>query len=86
MIRCPAQHSLICTVTRLKKTVDRMEEEEKMMDRRLAEVQRKRENMMGRKTSMVEQLIGWKEMKNNFGQMVMGEVAVVCEMARGRVE
>ena len=43
MIRCPTQHSLICTVTRLKKTVDRMEEEEKMMDRRLAEVQRKRE-------------------------------------------
>ena len=50
----------------------KIEEEEKMMDRRLAEVQRKRENMTGRKTSMVEQLIGWKEMKNNCGQMVIG--------------
>ena len=41
--------------------------------------------MMGRKTSMVGQISGWKEMKNNCGQM-LGEVAGVCEMARGRVE
>ena len=41
--------------------------------------------MMGRKTSMVGQIDGWKVMKNNCGQM-MGEVAGVCKMARGRVE
>ena len=28
-------HSLVCTVTRLKKTVDRVEEEKKMMECRL---------------------------------------------------
>ena len=57
------QHSLFCTVTRLKKTVDRMEEGEKMVDRKFGEVQRKGENMMGRKTSMVGQINGWKEME-----------------------
>ena len=31
------------------------------------------------------QISGWKEMKNNCGQMV-GEVAGVCEMASGRAE
>ena len=79
-----SHHSLVCTDTRFM-TVFRMEEEEKVMDRRLEQVQRRGENMMGRKTSMVEQLIGWKEMKNNCGQM-MGEVEGVCKMARGRVE
>ena len=33
-----SQHSLVCTVSRLKKTVDRIEEEEKMVDRRVEEV------------------------------------------------
>ena len=35
-----SRHSLVCTVTRMKRTVDRVEEEEKMVDRRLEEVQR----------------------------------------------
>ena len=65
-----SHHSLACTVTRLKKTVDRMEEGEKMVDRKLEEVQRKGENMLGRKTSMVEQIDGWKDMKNNCVQMM----------------
>ena len=43
-----SQHSLVCTVTRLKKTVDRVEEEDKRVDRRLEEVQGQGENMMGR--------------------------------------
>jgi hypothetical protein len=77
-------HSLVCTVTRMKKIVDRVEEEEKMVDRRLEEVQRQWKNMMGRKTSMVGQISGWKEMKDSCGQMV-GEVAGMSEMARGRV-
>ena len=46
-----SHHPLVCTVTRLKKTVDRMEEGEKMVNRTLVEVQRKGEIMMGRKTS-----------------------------------
>ena len=54
---------MICIVTKLKKTVNRMEEEENMMDSRLEEVQRKGENMMGRKTSMVGQISEWKEME-----------------------
>ena len=49
-----------------------MEEEEKVMDRRLEQVQMRGENMMGRKTSMVGQISGLKEMKNNCGQMVIG--------------
>ena len=65
--------------------MDRIEEEEKMVDRRLEEVQGKGENMKGRKTCIVGQISGWKEMKDSCGQMV-GEVAGVCEMARGRVE
>ena len=51
-----SHHSLACTVTRLKKTVDRMEEGEKMVDRKFAEVQRKGENMMGRKASILGQI------------------------------
>ena len=53
-----SQHSLVCTVTRLKKTVDRMEEGEEMVDRRLEEVQGQGKNMMGRKTSMVGRSVG----------------------------
>ena len=59
-----SQHYLVCTVTRLKKTVDRMEDEEKMVDRRLEEVQGNGENMMRRKTSMVGQISGWKEISD----------------------
>jgi hypothetical protein len=40
-----SQHSLVGTVKRLAKTVDMMEEE-KMVNRRLEEVQGKGENMM----------------------------------------
>ena len=83
-IKMSQQHYLVCTVTRLKKTVDRMEEEQKMVDRRLEEVQGQGENMMGRKTSMVGKISGWKEMQDSCGQMVV-EVAGMCEMARGRV-
>ena len=57
-----SHHSLVCTDTRFK-TVYRMEEEEKVMDRRLEQVQRRGENMMGRKTSMVGQISEWKEME-----------------------
>ena len=39
------------------------EEEKKMVDRRLEEVQGHGENMMGRKTSMVGQIVGWKEVR-----------------------
>ena len=41
--------------------------------------------MMERKTCMVGQINGWKEMKDNYGQIV-GEMAGVCKMARGRVD
>ena len=51
----------------------------------MEKLQRKGENMMGRKTNMVGQISGWKEMKNNCEQMV-DEVAGVCEMSRGKVE
>ena len=53
MIRYPSTHlSLI--------RLDRVEEEEKkMVDRWLEEVQGLWENMMGRKTSMVGQIVGW---------------------------
>ena len=53
MIRYPSTHlSLI--------RLDRVEEEEKkMVDRWLEEVQGLGENMMGRKTSMVGQIVGW---------------------------
>ena len=70
-----SQRSLVCTVNRMKKTVNRMEEE--IVDRKLEEVQGQ-----GRKTSMVGQISGWTEMKGSCGQMV-GEVAGVCW---GRVE
>ena len=74
-----SQHSLNGSVTRLAKTVDRMEE--KMVNRRLEEVQGKGENMMWRNT-----ISGLKEMKDRRGQAV-GEVVVeMCEMARVRVE
>ena len=57
MIRYPSTH---LSLTRL----DRVEEEEKkMVDRRLEEVQGHGENMMGRKTSMVGQIVGWKEVR-----------------------
>ena len=65
-----SQHSLVCTASGLKMTVDRMEEEE-MVERRLEEVQGEKENMMGRKIIMVGQIRGWKEMKHSCGQ-VMG--------------
>ena len=42
-----SQHSLVCTASGLKMTVDRMEEEE-MVERRLEEVQGEKENMIGR--------------------------------------
>ena len=42
-----SKHSLVCTVSRLGRTVDRMEEEEKMVERRLDEVQEKGENILG---------------------------------------
>ena len=59
-----------------------MEEEEKIVDRRLEEVQGQGENMIERKTCMVGQINGWKEMKDNYGQIV-GEMAGVCKMAGG---
>ena len=55
-----------------------------MVNSRLEEVQGQGENMMGRKTSMVGKISGWKEMQDSCGQMVV-EVAGMCEMARGRV-
>ena len=45
-----SQRSLVCTVNRMKKTVNRMEEEEQMVDTRLEEVQGQGRNMLGRKT------------------------------------
>ena len=80
-----SKHSLVCTVSRLGRTVDRMEEEEKMVERRLDEVQEKGENILGRRTNLVGQICGWKELKDSCKQMVR-EVAGMCEMARGRVE
>ena len=62
-----------------------MEEEEKMVERRLEEVQGKGENILGRRTNLVGQICGWKELKDSCKQMVR-EVAGMCEMARGRVE
>ena len=43
-----SQRSLVCTVNRM--TVNRMEEEEQMVDTRLEEVQGQGRNMLGRKT------------------------------------
>jgi len=45
-----SQRSLVCTVNRMKKTKNRMEEEEQMVDTRLEEVQGQGRNMLGRKT------------------------------------
>ena len=75
-------HSSVCTVTRLKKNGQSGGREDDGVQ--VGVVAEKGENMMGRKTSM-GQISEWKEMKNNCGQM-LGEVAGVCEMARGRVE
>ena len=74
-----SQHSLVGTVTRLAMPVDRMEEE-KMVNRRLEEVQGKEENMMWRITRS-----GWNEMKDRCGKVV-DEVVEMCEMARVMVE
>ena len=60
-----------------------MEEEEKMVERRLEEVQGKGENILGRRTNLVGQITGWKELKDSCKQMVR-EVAGMCEMARGK--
>ena len=78
-----SKHSLVCTVSRLKKTADRMEEDEKVVDRRLADVQGVGGIM--EENSAVGQIIGWKEMKSQCGQTV-NEVAGMGEVARGKVE
>ena len=65
-----SQHSLVCIVTRLKMTQERMEHKE-LVERRLREVLVEKEIMMWRKIIMVGQIRGWKEMKHSCGQ-VMG--------------
>ena len=82
-----SKHSLVCTVTRLRNTLARMEEEEQLVDGRLVEVQGRGENMMRRKANSetVAQMNGWKEVVGKSGQLV-SEVAGMCEVARGRVE
>ena len=79
-----SRHSLVCTVSRLKKTADRMEEDEKVVDRRLADVQG-RGGIMEEGDNAVGQIIGWKQMKRQCGQTV-NEVAGMGEVARGKVE
>ena len=54
-----SQHSLVCTVTRLQMTQERMEDEE-MVERRLGEVHGENEVMMGSKIMMVGQIRGWQ--------------------------
>ena len=64
-----SQHSLVCIVTRLKMTQERMEHKE-LVERRLREVLVEKEIMMWRKIIMVGQIRGWKEMKDSCGQVV----------------
>ena len=79
-----SKHSLVCTFSRLKKTADMMEEDKKVVDRRLADV-RGVGGIMEEENSAVGQIIGWKEMKSQCGQTV-NEVAGMGEVARGKVE
>ena len=79
-----SEHSLVCTVSRLKMSVDRVTEEEKVVDRRLEDVQGRGGNMVD-ENNKVGQIIGWKEMKSQCGQTV-NEVAGMGELARGMVE
>merc|ERR1719228_2338917 len=72
-----SKHSLACTMTRLSNNVAKIENEEKTLDGKLLKLQTSRENMMGERPMAVDKTEGWKE---------VGEVAGMCEVAKGRVE
>ena len=83
MTKCP--NTLLSALSlRLKMTVDRLEEEEKVVNRRLENVQGMAGNM-AEENNRVGQIIGWKEMKRSFG-LTVNELAGMGEMARGKVE
>ena len=77
-----SKHSLVCTVTRLKNTLGKVMEEEKMVDRRLEDMREDDKNM---KNTIVGRIIGWKDMKESCAKLG-NEVAVMCEMARGEMD
>ena len=61
-------------------TVDRLEEEERVVNSRLEDVQGMGGNMT-EENNRVGQIIGWKEMKRSCG-LTMNELAGMGEMAR----
>ena len=78
-----SKHSLVCTVTRLNNTLDKIVEEERMVDRRLEDM--KEEGKTMNNCIMIGRIFGWKDMKESCVK-VGNEVAVMSEMARGEVE
>ena len=65
-------------------TVDRLEEEERVVNSRLEDVQGMGGNMT-EENNRVGHIIGWKEMKRSCG-LTMNELAGMGEMAREKVE
>ena len=83
MTKCP--NTLWSALSlRLKMTVDRLEEEEKVVNRRLEDVQGMA-GKMAEENHRVGQIIGWKEMKRSCG-LTVNELAGMGEMAREKVE
>ena len=69
---------------RLKMTVDRLEEEEKVMNMRLEDEQGMARKM-AEENHRFGQIISWKEMKRSCG-LTVNELTGMGEMARGKVE
>ena len=78
-----SKHSLVCTVTRLKNTLRKVVEEERMTDRRLEDKKEVGQNI--EISYSVDRVIGWKKMRENCVKLG-NNVAVMGEMARGQVE
>ena len=80
-----SKHSPVCTVTRMRITTASMEEEEKIMNRRLMEARDQERNILGRKCQMVGRMEGWKKAEEMCRQLVM-ELAGICEVTKGKME
>ena len=75
-----AKHSLVCTVTRLNNTLDRVVEEENVVDKKLEDMHCE-EGM--EEPNIAGQIVGWKEMELSCSKTV-NDVAGVAEIFKGK--